>query len=106
MLTSKPQAPRSRNITKFAAAAAVVAMLTGCAVSMPLRPLAASSQENAEGQFGCKAESKCPHETMNHRIAYGRSQPVRAPKVDDDPPDFILNGGDQVGTAPTTTHME
>jgi len=48
------------------------------------RPLATSSQNSPEGQFGCKA----------------------VPKDGDDPPDFILNGGDQVGTAPTTTHLE
>jgi hypothetical protein len=106
MLTSKPQAPGSRNIMKFAGAAAAAAVLTGCAVSMPLRHLATSSQNSPEGQFGCKTESKCPHETMNHRVAYGRSQPVRAPNLGDDPPDFILNGDDQVGPAPTTTHME
>jgi hypothetical protein len=101
MLTSKPQAPGSRNIMKFAAAATAVAVLTGCAVSMPLRPLATSSQISPEGRFGCKAGSKCPNQTMNHRVAFRHSQPARAAKIDDDPPDFILNGGDQVGTAPT-----
>ena len=100
MLTLKPQAPRSRNIMKFAAATAAVAALTGCAVSMPLRTLT-SSQNSPESQFGCKPASKCPHETMNHRVSHHRSQPVRAAKIDDDPPDFILNGGDGVGTAPT-----
>src|SRR5436190_24342007 len=103
MLTSKPQAPGSRNITKFAAAAAAAAVLTGCAVSMPLRPLATSSQNSPEGQVGCKAGSKCPREAMNHRVRCRHSQTVRAAKIDDDPPDFILNGGDQVGRALTTT---
>ena len=40
MLHSEPGASVNRKAMKFAAAAAAMVVLTGCAISMPLRPLA------------------------------------------------------------------
>jgi hypothetical protein len=91
---------------KFAAAAAVTALLAGCAVAVPLPPFTTSSQYSRDGDFACTAGSKCPNGTTNHRVAYRRSQPIGGGKIDDDPPDFILNGGGQVGTPPTRTQLE
>jgi hypothetical protein len=42
--------------------------------------------------------SKCSDETSNSRVAYRRSKPADDGQMDDDPPDFIVNGGDQVDT--------
>jgi hypothetical protein len=91
---------------KFAAAAAAMAVLVGCAIAVPLPPLATSFQDRRDGDFACKAGSKCPTGTTNHRVAYRRSQSVGGGKIDDDPPDFILNRGDQDGMLPTRTQME
>jgi hypothetical protein len=106
MLNSEPEAPGSQNIMKFVAAAAAVAALAGCAIAVPLPPLATSFQESRDGHFACNAGSKCPNETTNHRVAYHRSQPVGHGKIADDPPDFILSGGDLDGMPPTTTRRD
>jgi hypothetical protein len=98
MLHSEREASVNRNTMKFAAAAAAMAVLAGCAVSVPLRPLATSFQNSRDGDFTCTADPKCPNGTTDHRVAYRRSQPVGGGKIDDDPPDFILNSGDQDGT--------
>src|SRR5271165_4387142 len=106
MLNSEPEPIGSQNIRKFVAAAAAMAALAGCAIAVPLPPLATSFQESRDGHFACKAGSKCPNETTNHRVAYRRSQPVGCGKIDDDPPDFILNRGDQDGTPTARAQME
>jgi hypothetical protein len=80
-----------------------MAVLASCAVAVPLPPLATSSQDSRNRDFACTGSSKCRN---GHQVAYRRSQPVGGGKIDDDPPDFILNGGDPVGTSPTTTRME
>jgi hypothetical protein len=91
MRQSKPEASASCNIMKFAAAAAAMALLGGCAVAVPLRPLAISSQGSRDRDFACAADSKCPR---NHRVASRRSQPVASDKLEVDPPDFILHSQD------------
>ena len=82
---------------KFAAAAAAMAVLAGCAVAVPLRPLATSFQNSRDGDFACRAGTKCPNGITDHRVACRRSQPIGGGKIDDDPPNFI---GDQDGTPP------
>jgi hypothetical protein len=103
MLHSESETSAYRNIMKFAAAAAAMAVLAGCAVAVPLRPLVASSQNSRDRDFACRASSKCPNGTTDHRVAYRRSQPVDGGKIDDDPPHFI---GDQDGTPPIKTQKE
>jgi hypothetical protein len=76
---------------KYVAVAAAMAMLTGCVVAVPLRPLG-TSFHTRDRDFACRAGSKCPNGPADHRVAYRRSQPVGGGKLDDDPPDFI---GDQ-----------
>jgi hypothetical protein len=92
MLISDPEAPRSPSILKFAAAAAAMMILAGCAVTMPLRPLATSGHDS---HFACRAGSKCSNETK-HPVAKRRLKPIDDVRIDDDPPDFIVNGGSQV----------
>src|SRR5271166_4160223 len=91
MLNSEPQASGNRDIMKFAAAAAAMAVLVGCAVAVPSPPLATSFQDSRDGDLACKVGSKCPNGTTTHWGTYRRLQPVGGCKVDDDPPDFILN---------------
>src|SRR6266478_1138990 len=100
MSHSESEASAHLNMMKFAAAAAAMAVLTGCVVAVPLRPLGASFQNSRDGAFACRAGSKCPNGTTDHRVAYRRSQPVGGGKIDDDPPDFIV---DQDGTPPIRT---
>jgi hypothetical protein len=88
MLISDLEAPDSPSILKFAAAAAAMIILAGCAVTMPLPPLATSSRDS---QFDCRAGSKCSNETKNARVATRGSKPIDD-RIDDDPPDFIVNG--------------
>src|SRR6516225_9002636 len=94
MLISDLEAPDSPSTLKFAAAAAAMIILAGCAVTMPLPPLATSSRES---HFACRAGSKCPKETKNPRVATRGSKPIDDGRIDDDPPDFIVNGSSQVG---------
>jgi hypothetical protein len=91
MRHSKPEASVSCNIMKFAAAAAAMALLGSCAVAVPLRPLAISSQDSRDRDFACAIDSKCPR---THRVASRRSQPVGSGKLELDPPDFILHSQD------------
>jgi hypothetical protein len=97
MLHSELEEYANWKTMKFAAAAAAMAVLAGCAVAVPLRPLATSSQNNRNDDFACTANPRCPNGSTDHRVAYRRSQPVSG-KFDDDPPDFILNSGDQDST--------
>ena len=89
MLISDLEAPGSRSIMKFAAAAAAMVILAGCAVTMPFPPLATSSRDS---HFACKAGYKCSNETKNARVANRPSKTIDDGKVVDNPPDFLLNG--------------
>jgi hypothetical protein len=97
MLHSEPGASVNRNAVKFAAAAAAMAVLAGCAISMPLRPLTTAPQDSRDNNFTCRDHTKCSDGSTGHRVAYRGSQPVNGGKIDDDPPDFILNTPDQPG---------
>ena len=86
---------------KFAAGTAAMALLAGCAVAVPLRPLTTFSQDSRD--VACTGNSKCRN---GNQVAYRRSQPVGVGKIDDDPPNFILNNGDQDGTQSSRTQMQ
>jgi hypothetical protein len=88
MLISDVEAPVGPSL-KFIAAAAAMIMLAGCAVKMPFPPLATSSPHS---QFACNAGSKCTNETKNPWVANHRSRPIDRVRIDDNPPDFIVNG--------------
>jgi len=79
---------------KCAAALAAMAVLAGCAVAVPLRPLLTSSQSSLDGDVACTANPKCPNGRNHGRIAYHRLQPVSG-KFDDGPPDFIAKNEDE-----------
>ena len=91
------EATGSPSIMKFAAAAAAMAVLAGCAVTMPFPPLATSFQDSHDWHRACRAGFKC-YETSNSRVAYRPSKAANDPKIDDDPPNFIVSGGDQIDT--------
>jgi hypothetical protein len=97
MLHSEPRASVNRNVIKFSAAAAAMAVLAGCAISMPLRPLATAPPDIRDNDFSCRAHTDCRDGSIGHRIAHRESQSVNGGKIDDDPPDFISNSGDQNG---------
>ena len=101
MLHSRSKISANRSI-KLAVAAAAMALLAGCAVTMPLRPLATFSQ-SGRADFACRTGAKCSNGTTDHRVSYRRSQLVGGSKIDDDPPDFI---GDQDSTPPIRTQNE
>src|SRR3984893_19115618 len=94
MLHPEPGRSANRNTAKLAAAAAAMTLLFGCAMAMPLRPLATSSQDSRDRDFYCRADHKCSHSSAERRIAYQRSQPVDGGQIHD-PPDFILNAGEE-----------
>ena len=94
---SVPRTFANRNTTKLATAAAAMTLLSACAMAVHLRPLATSSQDSRDREFYCRADPKCSHRSAERRIAYRRSQPIDGGQVHD-PPDFILNGGEQEGT--------
>ena len=89
MLHSRHEA--SWNTLKLAAAAAGLSVLAGCAVAVPLRPLATASQDGRDRGFACTTNSTCPNSITSHRRTSRRSQPVGGGNIADDPPDFILN---------------
>ena len=91
-----PERGRSanRNTTKLAVAAAAMTLLSGCAMAMPLRPLATSSQDSRDRDFYCRADPKCSHRGAARRIAYQRSQPVDGGQIHD-PPDFNLKAANR-----------
>jgi hypothetical protein len=91
MLHSRHEASANWNTLKLAAAAAGISMLAGCAVAVPLRPLATTSQDGRDRDFACTTNSKCPNSIASHRRTSRRSQPVGGGSIADDPPDFILN---------------
>ena len=88
---------RNRNTTKLAVAAAVMTLLSGGAMAVPMRPLATSSQDSRDRDFYCRADPKCSHRSAEPRIAYRPSHSVEGGQIHD-PPDFILNGDEQVST--------
>ena len=74
-------------VMRFAALAAVISTLAGCAIAVPLRPLPTSPDGLA-----CTASSRCPNATTSRPVAHRPSQPVQGAN-DRDPPDFIANNG-------------
>jgi hypothetical protein len=90
-MTSRTAAPANWNSLKWAAAAAAMAMLAGCAIAVPLRPLTTASQETRDRDLACTAYSKCPNAITGHRHTSRRSQPVSGGSIAHEPPDFILN---------------
>jgi hypothetical protein len=101
MLNSEPETTGNRKIVTFAAATAAMALLASCAVAVPLQPLTTFSQGGRD--LACTGSSKCRN---GNQVAYRRSQPVGGGKIDDDPPNFIVNNADQGGTPPTRTQMQ
>jgi hypothetical protein len=97
MLHPEPGSSANRNTTKLAAEAAAMTLLSGCAMAVPLRPLAISSQDSRDRDFYCRADPKCSHRSEEPRIAYRPSHSVEGGQIHD-PPDFILNGDEQVST--------
>ena len=89
MLHSRHDASANWSTFKLAAAAAGISVLAGCAVAMPLRPLATASQD---GRHHCTPSSKCPNANTSHQRTSHRSRPVGGGHIADDPPDFIVNG--------------
>jgi hypothetical protein len=92
MLHSRHEASANWNTLKLAAAAAAMAVLAGCAVAVPLRPLASASQDSRDRNFACTTNSKCPHAITGPKRNSHGTQLFRGGNIDDDPPDFILNG--------------
>ncbi len=82
---------------KVAAAVGAMTVLAACAIAVPLRPLGTSSQDNRDREFYCRADPRCSHKSAGRRIAYQPLQPVNGGQIHD-PPDFILNGGEQGDT--------
>jgi|RhiMetStandDraft_8_1073273.scaffolds.fasta_scaffold193616_1 hypothetical protein len=91
MLHSRHEASANWNTLKLVAAAAGISVLAGCAVAVPLRPLATTSQDGRDRDFACTTNSKCPNSIASHQRTSRRSQPVGGGSIADDPPDFILN---------------
>ena len=92
MIHLRPEASAHWNTLKLAAGAALLTVLAGCAVAVPLRPLVTASQDRRDRDLGCAASSKCPNATTNHRRTSRPSQPVAGGNIaENDPPDFILN---------------
>ena len=92
MLHSPHEVFANWNTLKFAAVAAGVFLLSGCAVAVPLRPVATASQDGRDRNFACTANSKCSSAITSHQRNSRRSQLVGGGHIADDPPDFILNG--------------
>jgi hypothetical protein len=92
MLHLRYEASANWNTLKFAAAVVGMSVLSGCAVAVPLRPLATASQDSRDRDFACTASSKCPNAITSHQRSSRRSQPVGGSHIADDPPDFILKG--------------
>jgi hypothetical protein len=97
MLHPEPGRCANRTRTKLAAAAAAMTLLSGCAMAVPLRPLAISSQDSRDRDFYCSTDPKCSRRSDEPRIAYRPSPSVAGGQIYD-PPDFILNGDEQVST--------
>jgi hypothetical protein len=98
MLRSELEESANWMIMKFVGVSAAMSVLASCAVAMPLRPLATSPHGRGEGDLTCTADSRCSKSNSDRQAAYRRLQPVVGGKIDDDPPDFILNSGDKERT--------
>jgi len=94
MLNSRHEATANWNTLKLAAAAGTISILAGCAIAMPLRPLATASQDGRHHDSACTASSKCPNANRSHQRTSRRSQPIGGGNIADDPPDFIVKGED------------
>ena len=97
MLHSQSGSSVTWNTLKFAAAATAMAVLAGCAITIPLRPLTTASQHSRDRDVACTANSNCPNAIKSHRrISHHSQQPLGAGNIADDPPDFILNSEEGV----------
>jgi hypothetical protein len=76
-------------IMKFVGASAAMSMLASCAIAVPLRPLTLHGR--GEGELTCMTDSRCSNGNRDRQAAHRHSRPVVNGKIDDDPPDFILN---------------
>lgn len=95
MILVRPEASANWNTLKLAVGAALLAILAGCAIAVPLRPLTIASQDRRDRDLGCAASSKCPSANTSHRPTSRPSQAVAGGNIgEDDPPDFILNSPD------------
>ena len=92
MLHSRLEVFANWNTLKFAAVAAGVFLLSGCAVAVPLRSVATASQDGRDRNFACTANSKCPYAITGPRGNSHGTQLFSGGNIEDDPPDFILNG--------------
>ena len=57
-----------------------VALLAGCAVAVPLRPLATSSQNSGDGHLSCSADRKCSNGSTDHRLPIAQ-RPCGTPRL-------------------------
>jgi hypothetical protein len=64
----RPQVRRVRDLPCGDPAAAAMILLSGCAMAMPLRPLATSSQDSRDRDFYCRADPKCSHKSVGSLI--------------------------------------
>jgi hypothetical protein len=118
MLHARPKDSSTWEIVKLAAAIAAAVVLSGCAVTMPLRPLTIASQASSDRAVSCLAGAKCASAVAVHRphshpsqpvVAARRSQPVvtsrpsrpvSAKNIAGDPPDFIVSLHASLGLQP------
>ena len=103
-MDSEPETSANSKIVKIAVALMTAAILAGCAVAVPLRPLATSFQGSRSGHVACKGGPNCP-EGSSRRVDR-RSQPVSQGKLAEDPPDFIRNAVVQDSTPQPQIQME
>ena len=98
MLNLKPETSANRKIVKIAVALIAGAMLAGCAIAVPLPPLATTFRSSHSGDVACKVGSNCPMGTSSPHRVDRRSQPTSPGKMVEDPPDFIRNWAAQDST--------
>jgi hypothetical protein len=79
---------------KFVAVTAAMSMLASCAIAVPLRPLA--SHGRGESELTCT--TRCSDGNRDRKAAHRPSRPVVDGKIDDAPPDFIVNSTDMERT--------
>jgi len=95
MMQVRSEASANWNTLKLAVGATLLAVLAGCAISMPLRPLTMVSQDRRDRDVGCAVSSKCTNASTSHRGTSRPSPAVAGGNIaEDDPPDFILNSPD------------
>jgi hypothetical protein len=96
MLHSQSDSSVTWNTLKFAATATAMAILAGCVVAVPLRPLTTASQHSHDRDVACTVNSNCPNAIKSHRRISRHLQPSGDGNIADDPPDFILNSEEGV----------